>query len=81
MVIFSPASCAILQSHDNASTGSVLEVTLPSDIQSQSVYMFLEYLYQGHMILTEENIQSIERIARLLHVENVFIVQHIYSNI
>ena len=65
------ASCAILQSHDNASTGSVLEVTLPSDIQSQSVYMFLEFLYQGHMILTEENIQSIERIARLLHVEDV----------
>ncbi|VDI07807.1 Hypothetical predicted protein [Mytilus galloprovincialis] len=65
------ASCAILQSHDNVATGTVLEVTLPSDIPQKAVYMFLEFLYQGHMILSEENVEAIEKIARLLHAGDV----------
>lgn len=65
------ASCGIWHSFDETATGSVLEVVLPKDISSASVNTFLEFLYEGHMILSEDNVGEIEKIARLLNVDIV----------
>ncbi|XP_069132870.1 uncharacterized protein [Argopecten irradians] len=65
------AACPMLQSMDNASIGSHLEVRLASEIKQDSVNMFLQYLYEGFMMLTEDNHKDIEKIARLLQVDSV----------
>ena len=56
---------------DNAAIGSNLEVRLSPDINQRSVNMFLQFLYEGYMVLTEENAKDIEKIARLLQVDSI----------
>ncbi|XP_048731288.1 uncharacterized protein LOC125648339 isoform X1 [Ostrea edulis] len=65
------AACPMLQSMDNASMGSHLEVRLAADIKQDSINTFLQYLYEGFMMLTEENCRDVEKIARLLQVDSV----------
>lgn len=61
----------MLQTMENATSGSHLEVRLASDIRQESVNTFLQYLYEGYMILTEDNSSDVEKIARLLQVDSV----------
>lgn len=61
----------MLQSMDNASMGSHLEVRLAAEIKQDSINTFLQYLYEGFMMLTEENCRDVEKIARLLQVDSV----------
>ena len=61
----------MLQGMEGPSLGSVLEVRLTSDIRQESVMAFLQYLYEGFMMLTEENVIELEKIARLLQVDSV----------
>lgn len=65
------AACPMLQSMDNASVGSHLEVRLAADIKQEAVNSFLQYLYEGFMMLTEENCKDVEKVARLLQVDSV----------
>ncbi|XP_033752951.1 uncharacterized protein LOC117336493 isoform X2 [Pecten maximus] len=65
------AACPMLQSMENASAGSHLEVRLAADIKQESVNTFLQYLYEGFMMLTEENVRDVEKVARLLQVDSV----------
>ncbi|XP_069132971.1 serine-rich adhesin for platelets-like isoform X17 [Argopecten irradians] len=65
------AACPMLQSMENASAGSHLEVRLAADIKQDSVNTFLQYLYEGFMMLTEENVRDVEKVARLLQVDGV----------
>lgn len=65
------AACPMLQSMDNASMGSHLEVRLAAEIKQDSINTFLQYLYEGFMMLTEENCRDVEKIARLLQVDSV----------
>eukprot|EP00105_Crassostrea_gigas_P020013 XP_011438680.1 PREDICTED: zinc finger and BTB domain-containing protein 16 isoform X12 [Crassostrea gigas] len=65
------AACPMLQTMENATSGSHLEVRLASDISQESVNTFLQYLYEGYMILTEENCTEVEKIARLLQVDSI----------
>ena len=65
------AACPMLQSMDGSFTGSVLEVKLTADIQPDSVHTFLQYLYEGFMVLTEDNVKEVEKIAGLLQVDSV----------
>jgi hypothetical protein len=46
---------------DNASVGSHLEVRLAADIKQEAVNTFLQYLYEGFMMLTEENCKDVEK--------------------
>ncbi|XP_065939961.1 uncharacterized protein [Magallana gigas] len=64
------AACPMLQSMENAAAGSHLEVRLTADIKQESINTFLQYLYEGFMTLTEENYKDIEKISRLLQVDN-----------
>lgn len=61
----------MLQSMEKSSVGSHLEVRLASDITADSINTFLQYLYEGFMMLTEENCREVEKIARLLQVDSV----------
>lgn len=65
------AACPMLQHMENASVGSHLEVRLNSDIKQNSINTFLQYLYEGYMMLTEENCKDVEKIAKLLHADSV----------
>ncbi|XP_052065431.1 uncharacterized protein LOC127705185 isoform X18 [Mytilus californianus] len=65
------AACPMLQSMEKASIGSHLEVRLTADIKQEAVNMFLQYLYEGFMLLTEENCKDVEKVARLLQVDSV----------
>ncbi|XP_033753468.1 protein glass-like isoform X20 [Pecten maximus] len=65
------AACPMLQSMENAAAGSHLEVRLAADIKQESVNTFLQYLYEGFMMLTEENVRDVEKVARLLQVDSV----------
>ncbi|KAK3101300.1 hypothetical protein FSP39_002534 [Pinctada imbricata] len=65
------AACPMLQSMENAASGSHLEVRVASDIKVESIHTFLQYLYEGFMTLTEENCKDVEKIARLLQVDGV----------
>ena len=65
------AACPMLQSMDGSFAGSVLEVKLTADIQPDSVHTFLQYLYEGFMVLTEDNVKEVEKIAGLLQVDSV----------
>ncbi|XP_062587500.1 zinc finger and BTB domain-containing protein 5-like isoform X1 [Saccostrea cucullata] len=65
------AACPMLQDTENASVGSHLEVRLNSDISESSVKIFLQYLYEGYMMLTEENCRDVEKIAKMLHVDSI----------
>ena len=65
------AACPMLQSMDGSFSGSVLEVKLTADIQPDSVFTFLQYLYEGFMVLTEGNVKEVEKIAGLLQVDSV----------
>ncbi|XP_022291500.2 uncharacterized protein LOC111102833 isoform X9 [Crassostrea virginica] len=65
------AACPMLQTMENATSGSHLEVRLASDISQESVNTFLQYLYEGYMILTDDNCGEVEKIARLLQVDSI----------
>ncbi|XP_052064832.1 uncharacterized protein LOC127704711 isoform X20 [Mytilus californianus] len=65
------AACPMLQSMENASIGTELEVRLAADIKQDAVTTFLQYLYEGFMLLTEENVKHVEKVARLLQVDSV----------
>ena len=65
------AACPMLQSMEKASIGSHLEVRLTADIKQEAVNMFLQYLYEGFMLLTEDNVKDVEKVARLLQVDSV----------
>nr|XP_022321117.1 uncharacterized protein LOC111123204 isoform X4 [Crassostrea virginica] len=65
------AACPMLQSMENAAVGSHLEVRLAADIKQESIQTFLQYLYEGFMMLTEQNCRDVEKIARLLQVDSV----------
>lgn len=65
------AACPMLQSMDHAASGSRLEIRLSPDIKQQSIQSFLQYLYEGFMMVTEENYKDIEKIGRLLQVDSV----------
>ena len=65
------AACPMLQNMENASLGSHLEVRMASDIKQDSVNAFLQYIYEGYMMLTEDNCRDIEKMAKLLQVESV----------
>jgi hypothetical protein len=56
---------------ENASIGTELEVRLSADIKQDAVTTFLQYLYEGFMMLTEENVKHVEKVARLLQVDSV----------
>ena len=49
----------------------MLEVKLTTDIQPDSVFTFLQYLYEGFMVLTEDNVREVEKIAGLLQVDSI----------
>ena len=61
----------MLQHMENATVGSNLEVRLASNIRQESVTSFLQYLYEGFMMLTEENYKDVEKIGKLLQVDSV----------
>lgn len=63
------AACPMLQSMGPSETGSDLKIRLPEDIRADSVYTFLQYLYEGFTTLTDLNINEVEKIARLLQVD------------
>lgn len=65
------ASCPMLQSMENSTSGSQLEIRVPSDIQRESIMTFLQYLYEGFLMLTEVNCRQVEKLARMLHMDNV----------
>ena len=65
------AACPMLQDRENASVGSHLEVRLNSDISQASVNTFLQYLYEGYMMLSEDNCREVEKIAKMLHVDSI----------
>ncbi|KAJ8299051.1 hypothetical protein KUTeg_023111 [Tegillarca granosa] len=65
------AACPMLQSMNDATSGSHLEVRLAADIKQDSINTFLQYLYEGFMMLTEENVQDVEKVARLLQVDSI----------
>nr|XP_022337901.1 uncharacterized protein LOC111133651 isoform X2 [Crassostrea virginica] len=65
------AACPMLQDRENASVGSHLEVSLNSDISQASVNTFLQYLYEGYMMLSEDNCREVEKIAKMLHVDSI----------
>ncbi|XP_078332327.1 uncharacterized protein LOC144625424 isoform X4 [Crassostrea virginica] len=65
------AACPMLHSMKNASVGSNLEVRLAADIKVEAINTFLQYLYEGFMMLTEENSRDVEKIARVLQVDSV----------
>uniref|UniRef100_K1QZJ8 Ring canal kelch-like protein n=1 Tax=Magallana gigas TaxID=29159 RepID=K1QZJ8_MAGGI len=65
------AACPMLQSMDHAASGSKLEIRLSPDIKQQSIQSFLQYLYEGFMMVTEDNYKDIEKIGRLLQVDSV----------
>lgn len=65
------AACPMLQSMENASIGTELEVRLAADIKQEAVNTFLQYLYEGFMLLTEDNVKHVEKVARLLQVDSV----------
>ena len=44
---------------------------MASDIKQESVNTFLQYIYEGYMMLTEENCRDIEKMAKLLQVDTV----------
>ena len=64
------AACPMLQSMEKA-TGSHLEVGLTADVKQESVNTFLQHLYEGFMLLTEDNCKEVEKVARLLQVDSV----------
>lgn len=61
----------MLKSMESASVGSHLEIRLASDIKEESINTFLQYLYEGCMVLTEDNYKDIEKIGRILQVDSV----------
>eukprot|EP00105_Crassostrea_gigas_P003881 XP_011416898.1 PREDICTED: uncharacterized protein LOC105320596 isoform X2 [Crassostrea gigas] len=65
------AACPMLKSMESASVGSHLEIRLASDIKEESIHTFLQYLYEGCMVLTEDNYKDIEKIGRILQVDSV----------
>lgn len=65
------AACPMLKSMESASVGSHLEIRLASDIKEESINTFLQYLYEGCMVLTEDNYKDIEKIGRILQVDSV----------
>ncbi|XP_061182696.1 uncharacterized protein LOC133191033 isoform X2 [Saccostrea echinata] len=65
------ASCPMLQSMENSTSGSHLEIRVTSDICRESIITFLQYLYEGFLMLTEENCRQVERLARMLHMDNI----------
>ncbi|XP_062604024.1 zinc finger and BTB domain-containing protein 3-like isoform X3 [Saccostrea cucullata] len=65
------AACPMLHSMKNASVGSNLEVRLAADIKPEAINTFLQYLYEGFMMLTEENCKDVEKIARVLQVDSI----------
>nr|XP_034325732.1 uncharacterized protein LOC105342684 isoform X4 [Crassostrea gigas] len=65
------ASCPVLQSIENYTCGSLLEIRVESDMTKESVMAFLQYLYEGYLMLTEENYIHVEKLARSLHIDSV----------
>ncbi|KAK3103379.1 hypothetical protein FSP39_018832 [Pinctada imbricata] len=65
------AACPMLQHMENATVGANLEVRLASSIKQESVTAFLQYLYEGFMMLTDDNYKDVEKIGKLLQVESV----------
>ena len=61
----------MLKSMEGASVGSHMEVRLASDIREESLHTFLQYLYEGCMLLTEDNYRDVEKIGRILQVDSV----------
>lgn len=46
--------------------GFYLEIRLVFDIKEEFIYIFLQYLYEGCMVLIEDNYKDIEKIGRIL---------------
>ncbi|CAG2225888.1 unnamed protein product [Mytilus edulis] len=65
------AACPMLQSMENASIEPSWRFRLAADIKQEAVTTFLQYLYEGFMLLTEENVKHVEKVARLLQVDSV----------
>lgn len=65
------ASCPKLQSMENYSFGSLLEIRVESDMTKESVMAFLQYLYEGYLMLTEENYIYVENLARSMHIDSI----------
>ncbi|XP_011448002.3 serine-rich adhesin for platelets isoform X1 [Magallana gigas] len=65
------ASCPMLQSMENYSFGSLLEIRVESDMTKESVMAFLQYLYEGYLMLTEENYIYVENLARSMHIDSI----------
>ena len=61
----------MLQSMENSIIGSQLEVRLAADIKQEAIDTFLHYLYEGFMMLTDENYADVEKIARILQVDSI----------
>lgn len=61
----------MLQIMENVIFGFYLEVRLVLDISQEFVNIFLQYLYEGYMILIEENCSEVEKIVRLLQVDSI----------
>ncbi|XP_052687935.1 uncharacterized protein LOC128166641 isoform X6 [Crassostrea angulata] len=65
------ASCPKLQSMEAYSFGSLLEIRVDSDITKESVMAFLQYLYEGYLMLTEENYCHVEKLAHSMHIDSI----------
>lgn len=51
--------------------GFYLEIRLVFDIKEEFINIFLQYLYEGCMVLIEDNYKDIEKIGRILQVDSV----------
>lgn len=63
--------CFMLYFMKNVSVGFNLEVRLVVDIKVDVINIFFQYLYEGFMMLIEENIKDVEKIVRVLQVDSV----------
>lgn len=63
--------CFMLYFMKNVFVGFNLEVRLVVDIKVDVINIFFQYLYEGFMMLIEENIKDVEKIVRVLQVDSV----------
>ena len=63
------SACPYLLSIGGQHDAPMLELKLPMTLGLEGLNIFLTYLYEGVLNLTASNMDSVERIAEMLHVE------------
>lgn len=56
---------------ENVLVGFYLEVRFNFDIKQNFINIFLQYLYEGYMMLIEENCKDVEKIVKFLYADSV----------